>query len=219
MKNILVVACRFVMLIYSFCTFLQGSQDLNTEEALAVINASTFDDLLCMPYEIAYNADYAQLTQALLDKLAALSAADNHCIDEHLQRTLSFQGKTMRFSLEKIGQPTAKGYPLYIALHGGGAGGSWVNDSQWEAMKTYYRSSINNGIYVAVRGIADTWNLHFESDSYRLYERLIENMIVFENVDSNQVYVLGFSAGGDGVYQIAPRMADRFPVQTFHRSF
>ena len=26
----------------------------------------------------------------------------------------------------------------------------------------------------------------------------------------NRVYLLGFSAGGDGVYAIAPRMADRF---------
>ena len=34
--------------------------------------------------------------------------------------------------------------------------------------------------------------------------------IVFEDVDPNRVYLLGYSAGGDGVYQLAPRMADRF---------
>jgi hypothetical protein len=42
-----------------------------------------------------------------------------------------------------------------------------------------------------------------------MFERLIENMIVFEGVDPNRVYILGYSAGGDGVYQLAPRMADR----------
>jgi pimeloyl-ACP methyl ester carboxylesterase len=33
---------------------------------------------------------------------------------------------------------------------------------------------------------------------------------VFEGVDPNRVYLMGYSAGGDGVYQVAPRMADRF---------
>ena len=42
-----------------------------------------------------------------------------------------------------------------------------------------------------------------------MFVRLIENMIVFEGVDPNKVYITGYSAGGDGVYQLAPRMADR----------
>ena len=35
-------------------------------------------------------------------------------------------------------------------------------------------------------------------------------MILTMEVDPNRVYLLGFSAGGDGVYAIVPRMADRF---------
>ena len=35
-------------------------------------------------------------------------------------------------------------------------------------------------------------------------------MIYTNDADPNRVYLLGFSAGGDGVYQILPRMADRF---------
>jgi hypothetical protein len=35
-------------------------------------------------------------------------------------------------------------------------------------------------------------------------------MIVCEDVDPDRVYLLGYSAGGDGVYQVAPRMADRW---------
>ena len=35
-------------------------------------------------------------------------------------------------------------------------------------------------------------------------------MIALEDVDPNRVYVMGYSAGGDGVYQLAPRMADRW---------
>jgi hypothetical protein len=33
---------------------------------------------------------------------------------------------------------------------------------------------------------------------------------VFENVDPDRVYLMGYSAGGDGVYQVAPRTADRW---------
>ena len=42
------------------------------------------------------------------------------------------------------------------------------------------------------------------------FNRLIQNMIAFYGVNSDRIYLMGYSAGGDGVYQIAPRMADRF---------
>ena len=35
-------------------------------------------------------------------------------------------------------------------------------------------------------------------------------MVLFEGVNPDRVYLMGYSAGGDGVYQLAPRMADRF---------
>lgn len=65
-------------------------------------------------------------------------------------------------------------------------------------------------MYVVPRGPTDTWNLWHQGHIDRLFGRLIENMIVFEDVDPNRVYLLGYSAGGDGVYQLAPRMADRW---------
>ncbi|RLS82191.1 MAG: polyhydroxyalkanoate depolymerase, partial [Planctomycetota bacterium] len=43
----------------------------------------------------------------------------------------------------------------------------------------------------------------------RFFSRLIENLIVFEDVNPDRVYLMGYSAGGDGVFQLAPRMADR----------
>src|SRR5579862_7185400 len=39
-------------------------------------------------------------------------------------------------------------------------------------------------------------------------------MVSQRNVDPNRVYLIGYSAGGDGVYQLAPRMADRFAAAT-----
>jgi hypothetical protein len=43
-----------------------------------------------------------------------------------------------------------------------------------------------------------------------LFERLIQAAVMFRSVDPNRVYVMGYSAGGDGAYQLAPRMADRW---------
>lgn len=125
--------------------------------------------------------------------------------------TLSHRGKEMRFLKETIGEADESGrYPLYITLHGGGGGPEELNNDQWIEMFYYYRGSVDNGIYVAVRGVSDTWDLHFREETYPLLDALITYMTAAEHADPNRVYLLGFSAGGDGVYQLAPRLADRF---------
>ncbi len=123
---------------------------------------------------------------------------------------LTFGEATMRYAVLTIGEKPESGYPLYIALHGGGGTAKEVNDGQWEDMTIYYSMYLTCGVYVAPRGVRDTWDTHFNPESYPLYDRLIQNMILTRDVDPNRVYLLGFSAGGDGVYAIAPRMADRF---------
>lgn len=129
---------------------------------------------------------------------------------EHDAQALHFGDKVMHYAVFTLGDKPSKGFPLYIALHGGGSAPAKVNDSQWKDMKIYYRDSVGTGIYVAPCGVTNTWDLHFQPESYVLMERLIENMVLYENVDPDRVYLLGFSAGGDGVYQLTPRLADRF---------
>lgn len=136
---------------------------------------------------------------------------DPQLLEETRDQAMTFGDVTMRYSLEVVGEKPEGGYPLYIALHGGGGSDTPdINNQQWDMMQVYYRDALECGVYVAPRGVRDTWDTHFNPESYPLYDRLIRNLILTREINPNRVYLEGFSAGGDGVYAIAPRMADRF---------
>lgn len=142
---------------------------------------------------------------------------------------------TLNYTVEIIGDPLTTdgvGRPLYIALHRGSGPPTdtqtsmdpedvtKTNDHYWKDMASSYKGAIRSGVWISARGIGDTPDMHYTGANYVLIERLIENMIVFGALDKrttspvainpNKVYLVGFSAGGDGVYRLAPRLAQRF---------
>lgn len=123
-------------------------------------------------------------------------------------REIKLDGRTMKFDFKRFGETPKDGRSLYISLHGGGGAPSRVNDRQWENQKRLYE--LEEGIYVAPRAPTDTWDLWHQAHLDPMLDRLIENMVALEHVNWNRVYVMGYSAGGDGVFQLAPRMADRW---------
>jgi predicted esterase len=114
----------------------------------------------------------------------------------------------MPFYYKVFGERPKSGRSLFISLHGGGGAPKEVNDKQWANQQRLYQPA--EGVYLAPRAPTNTWNLWHQAHIDKLLGRLIENLVAFEDVDPNRVYLLGYSAGGDGVYQLAPRMADRF---------
>ena len=118
---------------------------------------------------------------------------------------------TLRFYEKVVGKPDPNGYALFICLHGGGQTAPATNDQQWRDIIPFESNGFKNGtIAVAPRGLNNAWNLHFIDESYPAFVRLIENYIIFKNVDPNRVYLMGFSAGGDGTYQISERIPFMF---------
>jgi len=127
---------------------------------------------------------------------------------EMKSRVITHDKLTMPFYYKVFGEEPKDGRSLFISMHGGGGAPKRVNDQQWNNQKQLYQPA--EGVYLAPRAATDTWNLWHQSHIDAMFDRLIENMIVFENVNPDRVYLMGYSAGGDGVYQLAPRMADRF---------
>ena len=113
----------------------------------------------------------------------------------------------MPFWYKVFGDEPATGRSLFISMHGGGGAPAAVNDQQYENQKRLYQPA--EGVYLVPRAASDTWDLWHQSHIDEFFDRLISDMIAIENVNPDRVYIMGYSAGGDGVYQLAPRMADR----------
>ena len=108
--------------------------------------------------------------------------------------------------LWKYGEKPADGRSLWISLHGGGNTHPAMNDQQWDNQKRLYRPA--EGIYVAPRAPYNDWDMWCKRALDGLYQQLIEMCVAYLDVNPDKVYILGYSAGGDGVWRMAPRMAD-----------
>jgi hypothetical protein len=145
-------------------------------------------------------------TSLLYQHIASLQQSQHQeALNQH---SLSLNEKTLRWTEKTFGNTPTNGHSLWISMHGGGNAPPAVNDRQWQNQGRLY--TLSEGIYLAPRAPSDTWNLWHESHIDPLFQQLIDAYITTRQINPNRVYLLGYSAGGDGVWQLAPRMADRF---------
>ena len=122
-------------------------------------------------------------------------------------KAITIGDKTLKFEAREFGKAPEGGRSLWISMHGGGGAPPAVNDQQWRNQIGLYEPA--EGWYVAPRAPTDTWNLWHEGHISGLFDRLIDDFVVLKGVNPEKVYLMGYSAGGDGVWQLAPRMPDR----------
>ncbi len=104
------------------------------------------------------------------------------------------------------GDKPADGRALFISLHGGGKTTEQVNTEQWHNQWTLYKPK--EGVYLCPRAPYDDWDMHFKPLLNKCYRDVINFCVTYLDVNPDKVYILGYSAGGDGVWRMAPRMAD-----------
>lgn len=132
-----------------------------------------------------------------------------------LNKKFTANNKTLKFETAIYGEKPKNGRSLYISMHGGGGTASSVNDAQWKnqiAMTSnsaqYY--NIQEGVVVVPRAPVDEWNMWFQSEMNDFIADIILSAVLFEDVNPNKVYIMGYSAGGDGTFRLAARLADYF---------
>ncbi|WP_231932291.1 MULTISPECIES: alpha/beta hydrolase [Butyricimonas] len=114
----------------------------------------------------------------------------------------------MPFDCKLFGEKPEDGRSLYISMHGGGNAPEALNTQQWKNQIQLYQPE--EGVYVAPRAPWDDWNMWFKPGLDEFFDALIQTAVVMMDVNPDKVYLLGYSAGGDGVWRMAPRMADRW---------
>lgn len=135
------------------------------------------------------------------------------CTNELSAKKIVLGGKTLKWLEKSFGEAPDGRHSLWITMHGGGQTTTEENDRNWLGYFGRYEFP-PGAINVAPRAPADSWDMWHVPWVDDLFDRLIADFVMQRGVDPDHVYLIGYSAGGDGVYQLAPRLSDRFAAAT-----
>ncbi|MEO6597579.1 MAG: transglutaminase domain-containing protein [Planctomycetota bacterium] len=171
---------------------------------------ATFEFDRNLDAELATAAGDARLRALAFEALRRAERAELSKDQE--QNVVRAGGKESPFTVKQVGDKPASGWPLVIAMHGGGGVEKRVNDSQWQHMQVYYKDhpEASGYLYCALRAPTDEWNGFYTDYFYPLLERLIRQFVVCADVDPNRVIAIGYSHGGYGAFAIGPKLPHRF---------
>lgn len=123
-----------------------------------------------------------------------------------INKNIHEAGHDMKLHWQIFGKEPADGRSLYISLHGGGGTATFVNTQQWQ--NQWYLYQPKEGVYLCPHSPVDAWDMWCQPFLDQFYHDIILMAVSHFNVNPNKVYIMGYSAGGDGVWRMAPRMAD-----------
>jgi pimeloyl-ACP methyl ester carboxylesterase len=131
---------------------------------------------------------------------------------EYETNQVTFGDYLSPYTIKSVGTRPANGWPLFIAMHGGGSGPKEMNDEQWGEMQIYYKDHPELGgyKYLALRAPNDTWNGFYDVYIYPLIDNLVKEYLLFGDVAPNKVFIMGYSHGGYGAFAIGPKEPDLF---------
>ncbi|MBM4060524.1 MAG: hypothetical protein FJ265_05440, partial [Planctomycetes bacterium] len=202
----------------------QPAADPAAQDPAAAALAAQFDRFFAADaaaqaaFEFDRNLDAELRTPAGDARLRSLAftawrrAERSALLGDHEQRLVRAGGKESPFTVKQVGDRPAGGWPLVIAMHGGGGVPKEVNDSQWRHMQVYYRNHPEAGgyLYCALRAPTDEWNGFYTDSFYPLLEKLIRQFVACADVDPARVIGIGYSHGGYGAFTIGPKLPHRF---------
>lgn len=190
---------------------LSGVENLRRE----VKQYFSADDLAPFEFGDEAKALYARYPRAMRDEVwRAYKNSDwaQMQADDYARNRVRYRQYTSPYVVREVGQRPQDGWPLFIAMHGGGGAPQEVNDSQWRIMQRYYKDQpeVTGYKYLALRAPNNTWNGFYDDYVYPLIENLIHQFLVFGDVNPNKVFIMGYSHGGYGAFAIGPKIPDRF---------
>jgi pimeloyl-ACP methyl ester carboxylesterase len=115
---------------------------------------------------------------------------------------------SMPFAYKVFGDKPADGRSLYISMHGGGNTAAEENDQQWRNQIDLYTPA--EGVYFVPRAAVNDWDMWFQPHVDIALDMIIQTAVAALEVNPDKVYLMGYSAGGDGVYRLGTRLADRW---------
>ncbi|BDD12440.1 hypothetical protein FUAX_48720 (plasmid) [Fulvitalea axinellae] len=159
----------------------------------------------------ALSAEGASKVKGILTKEAEREALET-LGSQWDAREMKLGDKTMPFFYKVWGEKPADGRSLFISMHGGGGAPAKVNDQQYRNQQRLYDATMKGleGVYLAPRAPGNSWDLWHRDEIEDFFNNIIRMAVIKEGVNPDKVYVMGYSAGGDGTFRMAPRMADRW---------
>ncbi len=157
-------------------------------------------------------ADHEPAVRAAVWKAYKASPAPDDVKKDFADKQVRYKDYVSAYVVREVGEKPANGWPLVIALHGGGGAPKAVNDSQWEIMQHYYKDhpEVTGYKYLALRAPNDTWNGFYDDYVPPLIVRLIRQWTLLGGVDPDKVFLIGYSHGGYGAFFVGPKIPDRF---------